>query len=72
MKTTIERAILAARAVAATDEAKRVARTSRGRHGVWSASDEKALRQGRVRTEYGDIRLPVEAAEKWFRDWGKP
>lgn len=45
----IERAIVAAREVAATAGAKELRRTSDGTAGTWDAGDEARLREGWIR-----------------------
>jgi len=44
----IEAAIVAARAVAATPEARALARRTGGKFGVWTAEDEARLRRGEI------------------------
>lgn len=53
----VETAITAARAVAATPAAKELHRLSRGKHGGWTAEDEKRLREGVIQTPHGPYRL---------------
>lgn len=54
----IEAAIIAARKVAASPEANECARRTRGKHGQWSAEDERRLRErGEIGTPSGTYRL---------------
>jgi hypothetical protein len=53
----VGQAITAARAVAATPEAKELQRRSKGKHGGWTAEDEARLRQGMISTPGGSYRL---------------
>ena len=54
----IEAAIVAARKVAASPEANECARRTRGKHGQWSAEDERRLRErGEISTPSGTYRL---------------
>lgn len=53
----IETAIKAARAVAATPEAKELHRRSKGKSGSWTAADEQRLRDGVIATPAGPYRL---------------
>lgn len=53
----VEAAIVAARAVAATPEAKELHRRSKGKHGAWTAEDERRLREGAIVTPGGQYRL---------------
>lgn len=53
----IEAAIVAARKVAASPEANECARRTRGKHGQWSAEDERRLRErGEISTPSGTYR----------------
>lgn len=53
----IERAILEARKIAATEEAKALARRAGGKHGTWSREDEERLRRGEVVTPGGLLKF---------------
>lgn len=53
----VERAIVAARAVAATPEAAELQRRTGGKHGAWTAEDERRLREGVIVTPGGPYRL---------------
>ena len=58
----IETAIKAARAVAATPEAHELHRRSKGKHGAWTAEDERRLRDGVIVTPGGPYRITPRAS----------
>ena len=55
----IEAAIVAARQVAASPEAKDLRRRSNGKAGVWTAEDEARLRRGEIAVTLPDGRRDV-------------